>query len=470
MALIPRIARVAAAVISPHAAPRSGARRYTAAVHRVHSEQQDGPLGFKDDIDADTKKINDRLSRRLFKTLLRGARGIQVSNESNSIRVNGEEDTDSSLILLQRSFDPRKYGFAQIVNASGRGQIVSDISSAARRMERDELGRALEVLKFLHISLGGDPSDDLEDYYLGSSAHGSEIEPMAGVAAGRHSEGHYTQFVDDDPERGECDDEDSGDDDETQIDEALLVKSSDIQNAIRIAFRAPLVSESLAEEETLSLSEIILTRHGDAISACSILNEQLNLWGGKSSLSVDLEHGVRVVCTSACMSTAPPGKNNRYAYRIRVENIRDLDDNKDGTEEENNSIQLLGRAWKIFEYGSKKLDPLQQLLAKDGTATEEDDNASADVVKLRDVVIAPTGGAVGHFPVIRPGEVFEYMSGCEVPDEGGMEGSFHMAVVDSETESVIDPDEVEALQWKDDDPRRFKAEVARFGLKVDTFR
>lgn len=459
MAVISTIARVAAAaVISPHTLPRSGARQRCFSVAVRSSEQ---PFG---EIDADAKKMNDRLSRRLFKTLLRGARGIQES---------------SSQILLQPLFDQRKYGYAKIVNAS-RGQIESDVSSignpAARRMERLELGRALEVLKFLHISLGGAHSDDLEDYYLGSSTSGDEDlhysdgDPVIGAAAGRHAEGHYTQFIDDDPERGEYDDEGCSDEDQSQIDESLLVSSSDIQNAIRIAFRAPLVSDSSAEEETLPLSEIISTRHGDAISAFSLLNEQLNLWGGKSSVTADLERGVRVVCTSACMSTSgkTSGKNNRYAYRIRVENIRDLVNNETRTEEEDSSFQLLGRTWKIFDYGSKKLDPLQLLLAKDGTATEEDDDAAADAVKLRDIVVDPKGGAVGHFPVIRPGEVFEYMSGCEVRDEGGMEGSFYMAVVDSETDSAIDQDEVEALHWKDDDPRRFKAEVNRFGLKVDT--
>ena len=468
----PRIARVALAVISPRNLSRSSARQrcYTVAAHRS-SEQ---PLGVTGDIDADAKEMNDRLSRRLFKTLLRGARaGVPESNGSNCIR-----NADSNqILLLQPLFDQRKYGFAQIFNAN-RGQIESDLSKignpAARRMERLELGRALEVLKFLHISLGGDHSDDLEDYYLGGSAvgdenhHCSDGEPIAGAAAGRHAEGHYTQFIDDDPERGEFGDKGCSDDDQFQIDESLLVSSSDIENAIRIAFRAPLVSDSLAED-TLPLSEIIATRHGDAISAFSLLNEQFKLWEGKSSVAVDLERGVRVVCTSACMSAAPSGKNNRYAYRIRVENIRDLDDKKVGTEEEKNSVQLLGRTWKIFDDGSK-IDPLQHLLAKDETATDDSDNAAADVVKLRDVVVDPEGGAVGHFPVIRPGEVFTYMSGCEVREEGWMEGSFYMAEVDSETDSSIDQDTVEALQWKADDPRRFKAEVARFGLRVDTFR
>jgi ApaG protein len=44
--------------------------------------------------------------------------------------------------------------------------------------------------------------------------------------------------------------------------------------------------------------------------------------------------------------------------------------------------------------------------------------------------------AVGHLPVIRPGEAFEYRSGCELHTlTGTLSGSFYMTEVDDVAES-----------------------------------
>jgi len=150
-------------------------------------------------------------------------------------------------------------------------------------MSDGEVGMAMEVLRFAHASMGGDPDDDLEEYYLGIRSDDGDIDEgndgdgdgddgdihedgggdvdaggggrVAGekavattaAAAGRHSEGHYTQFLDEDPERGEgggdvgddrseADAEWDSDDDNDEDDESVLVTPDDLQNAVRLAF------------------------------------------------------------------------------------------------------------------------------------------------------------------------------------------------------------------------------------------
>jgi len=456
--------------------------------------------------------------------------------------------------------DQRKYGFANIVEARRGGassSLVLDTGSssstknkAVHNMNEKEVGMAMEVLQFVHTSLGGDIHDDLNEYYLGSSSIDTgdeeDNEDEDGVvnedsdvgvstktaAAGRHSEGHYTQFIDDDPERGEgdadgsssanqkeddgngkdeedddlewdSDDEDDGINDQLDIDESVLVTSNDIQNAIRIAFRAPLHLPTSqitndSNEEIQSTSDIISRRHRDAIDACSQLNQQIHNWGKKSSISIDWKHGVRVTVTSSLMMKHGPTKKNRFTYRIRVENIMDIIDemkqkknertssidSSDDDGLEHRAVQLLGRAWVISERGpwhKTSSSLLQQLMEEgveftsthsdnvDAETTTTDENVNNNKLRVVQTVNEPRTGAVGHLPVLGPGEVFEYMSGADIATlTGAMKGSFHMAKVDMQTtDSGHIGDDVDALTWKADDERRFEMPVAQFGLIVD---
>lgn len=194
----------------------------------------------------------------------------------------------------------------------------------------------------------------------------------------------------------------------------------------------------------------------------------------------------------------------------------------------------MGRTWRIMERGPPNggggAPPslLRRLLeegivpsAKDGGDGDDKGGGGDDDEELRvaQTVHEPRTGAVGHLPVLAPGEVrratdrrvatdgptdgrvahfrakyatqfrrpldrfrvsppapkrapqvFEYMSGCDVgTPSGAMEGAFHMASVDlrtTESAHVGDAD-VEALGWRADDPRRFEAPVGRFGLRAD---
>ncbi|KAL7551054.1 hypothetical protein ACHAWF_014253 [Thalassiosira exigua] len=502
-----------------------------------------------DAVDVEAADRRNTLSRRLYRTLLRSCRrDVELSNRGNVLQTmkNGDahlDGDDRRWILLQPPMDPRKYGFAKIVRArrgnrrefapparAGRSRVKN---RAARKMSEDEVGAAMEVLRFLNLSLGGYPGDDLEEYYLRTEEEGPE-ESVAGdsatatptAVAGRHSEGHYTQFLDEDEERGEGADEEASEgrgdgvgeedgegagggeehraeendeeeeeyvdypedewdsDDEADrgadVDESVLVTSDDLRNAVRIAFRAPLVPP-----EEMTASTAVALRHRDAIAACARLSEQLGRWGGRSSVSVDWERGVRVVTTSGLLArpSSPTGKY-RHSYRIRVENIFDLADGADegGAEGEEGrprgeqGVQFLGRTWIISEQGpwhTTSPSALRRLLEEGAISSVGNDDREhvgrGDELRVAQTVNEPRTGAVGHLPVLAPGEVFEYMSGAEIATtRGAMEGAFHMASVDTHTTpSASIGDEVDALRWKSNDERRFEMPIGRFGLVAD---
>lgn len=467
-------------------------------------------------------------------------------------------------------------------------------NAAAADMSKDEVGMAMEVLRFLHAQMGGNTDDNLVDYYLGiHTIHDHDCDTdnddedgqvvvatrdkdvttthTADVAGRRHSEGHYTQFIDDDPERGEgggknsnndnktivdewnSDNDDNDDDDDdnnenenVEYDKSVLVTLKDLQNAVRIAFRAPLLPmETTTTMQEQSPTTVIACRHRDAIHACSKLSEQFQLWCGKSSIVIDRDRGLRVVVTSRHVrrtSLSKGGEGGRrmgggvlppekygFVYRVRVENIVDAVPRGEDTQSvvvvsrheeqdaassntvQHRAVQLLGRTWVISErendsksVESTTLSKLNRLLEEGvmeggGYTTRTTPPAMTQVQlhhSLMDIknrygksemdspeeegrgnrwrvvqtVNEPRTGAVGHFPVLRPGEVFEYMSGADLssPMGGCMEGCFHMAFVDDlSTNSAQVGEHVEALQWKSNDERMFEMPIGRFGLVVD---
>ena len=73
---------------------------------------------------------------------------------------------------------------------------------------------------------------------------------------------------------------------------------------------------------------------------------------------------------------------------------------------------------------------------------------------------------MGQLPVIKPGEAFEYMSGCELETpKGTMEGSFHLAKVPSDTPSAMIGNTIPAFS----SPDKFEVPVKPFPLEADTF-
>jgi len=212
----------------------------------------------------------------------------------------------------------------------------------------------------------------------------------------------------------------SGDD----IDTSLWTSREAVRSAIQTAFRTPTSMATTTQQRFA-----ILTIHW---------LQDVEQMIQRSSVST--EHGLRVVATSSCIGIASSGSalinetKHRFAYRIRVENLADSE----------STVQIVGRTWSIQE---------------DGDST----GYTPDPV----IVNAPTTGAVGHLPVLPPGHVFEYMSGCELATTTGtMGGLFHMAVVDEKTPSAMVGDPIDAFQSPGSE--KFELAVQPFPLIADT--
>lgn len=469
---------------SPHTSiancrvPASSPVPVTASRASTHQRRSYTVNLARDDYESSTNRIlqpstpqemsrNNLISTRLYRILLKSCiRGVKSAKFGNAIDTsngsnNNSSSSNGSWILLQPPFDIRKYGHANIYqvrngelhsisnddNTSDDESIVdASYNSALKHMNKKEVGRAMDVLRFVHISLGGNEDDDLEDYYLNSTLdltvapksdgsednekdtneHGrEELDKNLGAAAGKHAEGHYTQFLDDDEERGkgrpsteskdindeELDEyqsqhEELQDDYPDPQDQSVLAHTSDIANAIRIAFRAPIAPAIDSSSNNTSVQSIITRRHRDAIDASSLLGEQINAWDHKSSISVNNEYGVRIVASSSCFQLSNVGgvrvgsKKYKFAYRIRVENINDVNDDNSKV------VQLLGRTWNIYECRHTNASLLTKLLEEGSLPSgDEEEQEDISVRTLVQNVHEPKTGAVGHFPVIRPGEV-----------------------------------------------------------------
>jgi ApaG protein len=84
-----------------------------------------------------------------------------------------------------------------------------------------------------------------------------------------------------------------------------------------------------------------------------------------------------------------------FAYKIQIENLSDY------------SVQLISRHWNIFD--------------SNGTKREVEGD-----------------GVVGQQPVIVPGEMHEYVSGCNLQTEmGTMEGSYEMKRLVDNTSLIV---------------------------------
>lgn len=198
--------------------------------------------------------------------------------------------------------------------------------------------------------------------------------------------------------------------DDIDLDSCLWTSRKAILSAMRTAFMTSSKSSTLATTP-------IPQQQKFAILAISALQD-VELTQQRTSVS--MEDGLRVVATSSCIGTAATGSalihetKHRFAYRIRVENLPDND----------KTVQLVGRTWRIQEENHFNVphgDPI--------------------------IVQAPTTGAVGHLPVLQPGQVFEYMSGCELGTKtGNMSGLLHMAVVPPKTTSAMVGDPIDAFQ------------------------
>lgn len=207
----------------------------------------------------------------------------------------------------------------------------------------------------------------------------------------------------------------------------LWATVSSIQRAVRHAFRNSILN---ADDERPRMNKY-------AIRAVQLLLEQSEMLR-LSSFSYD--QNVRVVATTRHIGNSQGGgmmmggPKNRFNYRIRIENLSDQD-----------AVQLLGRRWLIEDLGVEGVEEVPP---------QEDSLV---------VVDAPNSGAVGQLPVLRPGEAFEYMSGCELTtSRGQMSGSFHFAKVPMNTPSATLQNTVPEYGQAD----RFEVAVQPFPLEA----
>ena len=210
--------------------------------------------------------------------------------------------------------------------------------------------------------------------------------------------------------------------------ESFFVTVNTLKQTIRSTFRATPVPETKPD---------ILKLHRRAIDSIRLLKNQISLQR-TTSVCYDPKHRIRVIATSISLGRgeASATKNHTskvkkyfFTYRIRVENCNDSN--------QENAVQLLGRSWFITP----------------------DDGGETTFVH------SPTTGAVGHMPVIQPGQVFEYMSGTDLEaTTGSMSGLFHMAVVPKETKSKLVDGDHNLVRESFSDDKLFQVEVAPFAL------
>ncbi|MES2454953.1 MAG: Co2+/Mg2+ efflux protein ApaG [Bacteroidota bacterium] len=99
----------------------------------------------------------------------------------------------------------------------------------------------------------------------------------------------------------------------------------------------------------------------------------------------------------------PDNENFMFAYRINIENLTDY------------TIQLKRRQWHIFD--------------SNGTQREVEGE-----------------GVVGLQPILHPGDMHSYVSGCQLTtDLGSMRGSYTMHRLADDTEFVVDIPQFELI-------------------------
>ena len=257
-------------------------------------------------------------------------------------------------------------------------------------------------------------------------------------------------------EEGDHDNDEEDQDDSYLPDVSLYVSPLDLKRAVRKEFLTTSIStDKLTKQDILNMQRF-------AIDSISLLEEQRRMWD-RTSISVDNDRGIRVVATSKCIGISSSGHAGlklqseikyRFAYKIRIENFN----SSTSGEKSDSTVQLLGRTWKILEDENDSDDKLGLL---DVNQDKDKDESTREVN-----VVAPTTGAVGHLPVIRPGEAFEYMSACELSTmTGTISGCFHMAVVDEDTKSGKVGDPVDAFDLPEE--KHFEMKVLPVRLSAE---
>ena len=203
-------------------------------------------------------------------------------------------------------------------------------------------------------------------------------------------------------------------------------------HAVRTAFFRIHDDGAGAEPKSLAMREMtkadIVALHRRAIDSVSMLHAQKRLMDC-TSVGHNIERGVKVTATSKWKSKGllsrgaglERNEEHVFVYRIRIEYIGVNGSGK------GKPIQLLGRRWRITDGIERKYQ--EHTGMDDYDHNDDDDHEEPDV----QVVDAPRTGVVGYHPILHPGDVFEYTSGCNLIDSiGKMEGSYVFCEIEEE--------------------------------------
>lgn len=253
--------------------------------------------------------------------------------------------------------------------------------------------------------------------------------------------------------------------------ETLWASPMVIRQAIQLAFRHDPTTTASATSSSSSLSQssttkVPLIRPSDtrfwAIRAYQYLAAQTEM---QRLVRLRQEAtGVRITTLARCVGRSASTQRAsssaaaaaaagalqfkyRFVYRIRIENTST-----------DRVFQLLGRSWIIQEHAGS---------GGDSSGKEEGyvdwDTGRSNSIKVH----APQTGAVGKHPVLAPGQVFEYMSGCDLATPTGlMKGAFHFAWVPAGTPPASVGQAIRALDEAFAD-QRFEVPVTPFPLEPD---
>uniref|UniRef100_A0A7S4RPX9 ApaG domain-containing protein n=1 Tax=Ditylum brightwellii TaxID=49249 RepID=A0A7S4RPX9_9STRA len=379
-------------------------------------------LQLRDNVSEQELQKFRKTSIRVYRILLRHLKGRD-----------GEER-----VLLQSPLNPRDYGRAKLVRSN-------DYTRSSHNDENNnDADKNKERLRCIQSQLFNMWHSNNSDEQYNNTMHllNKVLYPPSNAVS-----------LANDPadDNNDSDDYDDYEYAEEEQDTSLLLTRQELYHAIRASFsRLQLLPYSFPHSSDGNVGTISKAELSQLLSFaihCNSLLVDIESTTQRTTITEDARHGVRVIATSRCIGTArstptassktaavlhhlTPKPNisikHRFAYRIRIENIgRDKDDKNttdDDDDDDLKAVQLLGRTWKIVEHESNN------------------ENEESDGVDLKEkevvTVDAPTGGAVGHLPVLEPGQIFEYMSGCELTTPTGtMGGSFYMSRVSPQTKS-----------------------------------
>ena len=404
------------------------------------------------DADGEGATISDKnrmLSLRLYRMLLRCCKDsgmhdndTDVVTSSNSSNINGINNDSSSinnnnnLILMQQAIEPSDWGHHEYY-VDGNGTAIVE---------------AKELLQ-LFIIWNTDQNKNKNDTISNSRNELSKMNDWYETIMMQCSS-NYIEFIKAIPEL---------------VDDNNIIKtgicwttSKELREAVRIAFRHSVSSLSTAvPSASASVSLSVKDLHGWSIRALQMIQHQMMVWKNQSSSTVSLSSSspsssitttatvqggsgamVRVTATSQFLGTiaqmAGISSNTvltpkyRFAYRIRVENISSSQQsNNNNVNSNNTTVQLLGRYWHITEEQEKEERTSSSLSSLLLDEKQEHEPESEPII-----VDAPYTGAVGELPVLKPGDVFQYVSGTDLTTPNGkIYGYFNMAVVPKKTRS-----------------------------------